>query len=511
MSENTNYRTPDLSRHTATITPDGKRPPTTTQHRRGEAEAKTPISDRINTSVQYFDMTEETNTKYKSIKDQIVTAHGKGALTPIKKPTKVDVITFKKQLTNVLLKCRGAPSLIGGHAYLILEEEEYQKRINKPKAKLPSDPEPPDYPGIPLTQGSLKVISRLEKAYELHAEYEQQTLDILTDKFPNSIIGLLDEDGDLEFGTTPKGILRNIEKKLSDEDEINDAYIQLLRDILDREYVINANGAEEWFKDAESDRLMITKLGFDPVQHSIIMASAQQAFKKSTTDTKDILELTKKWKKLKKTENLQDNTVKCYTEFKEFYNQELALLYVNKNTNKPSMKHKGYQAESIEGWRTTMEENISEVQSTAQDIDYALHTICDRLEGKSLVVPSDKSTATESSLSPDDAGVEERVITKLLAQGWGPNTYTNPDKKGNDRWRTYNRWCWSCGANFHHDSSGECRRKKDGHESHTTATYADPQGGNTSRNHLWGKWCGPDNKTYLTKNGKRYTHDKANE
>ena len=67
-------------------------------------------------------------------------------LKPLAKPTKVEVIKFKRSLGDTLLKCRGAPTLLGGHTYLTLGKGGYRKRANKPMAKLPSDPDPPALP-----------------------------------------------------------------------------------------------------------------------------------------------------------------------------------------------------------------------------------------------------------------------------------------------------------------------------------------------------------------------------
>ena len=94
--------------------------------------------------VAYFEMTGEKTT-YKTI-TSLLEAEGPTIMGPLTKPTKIEVIKFKRSLGDALLKCRGAPTLLGGHIYLILNKDEYRKRVNKPKANLPSDPEPPTYP-----------------------------------------------------------------------------------------------------------------------------------------------------------------------------------------------------------------------------------------------------------------------------------------------------------------------------------------------------------------------------
>jgi len=95
----------------------------------------------------------------------------------------------------------------------------------------------------------------------------------------------------LRYGTTPKEIIANAEEKLKDEDEVNETYLELLNGILKRAYIPSANGAEVWFRETENDSRLMTELGYDSPQYDIVTARAQQAFKQSGHDIKDIIDM----------------------------------------------------------------------------------------------------------------------------------------------------------------------------------------------------------------------------
>ena len=217
-------------------------------------------------------------------------------LEALKRPTELEVITFKRHVVNAPPKCGGASTSQGGHIHLILNKTECQKRINKPNVTLPADPAPPILPTGAATTGGHKIRNEQEKASELHTECKQQLKDVLLKKFPDGSVGLLDDDSNLECGTTPKEILKNVKKKPVNADEVNETHLDLLNRILKHPHIQSANGAEEWFKETKADSQMMVKLGHNAPQHSVTTVRAQQAFKQSGHDMKDVMDMAKDWK-----------------------------------------------------------------------------------------------------------------------------------------------------------------------------------------------------------------------
>jgi hypothetical protein len=244
MSE---WKTPSRTR---TTTPNAVTPETTPRHiptenrydaNRYDALAWNFADEEIdfytveeNNPWDNINMTDEKTTTMKSVEAYIKMDKDKNVMKPLKEPTKMEVIKFKRQLATALMKCRGAPQLVGGHAYLILTEAEFRLRINDPKATLPTAPKIPVAPATAdATSASVYIFREEQKAYELHTEYEQQTKDLLEKKFTNGTIGLQDDDGEIPYGTTAKTILEHIESKLHDDNEVNRTGLKLLREILD--------------------------------------------------------------------------------------------------------------------------------------------------------------------------------------------------------------------------------------------------------------------------------------
>jgi hypothetical protein len=283
----------------------------------------------------------------------------------------------------------------------------------------------------------------------------------------------------IPYGTTAKAILAHIEAELLDDNEVNGTYLKLLREILDLSYKPSPNGAEEWFKKADDNNLLVKQLGFPPIQQSIIMTCAQQAFMQSGYDLKDILGIGKTWKISKRENAYHDDTDKSYKAFKKLYNSKLAILYVK-------------QEKKLEDWKTAIESKMNSIYENQLELASIYQASKKKATPTEITVPE---TAYSASAVTQDLmkGMEDRLLARLAALQAG----TTPRKstKGSGAWRRYNKWCWSCGVNLSHNSDEKdrkCYHKRTGHIA--TATKDNPHGGNAERNHMWLWWCNPDNR-----------------
>jgi hypothetical protein len=177
-------------------------------------------------------------------------------MKPVEEPTKVDLITIKTNVGTALLKCKSTNE--GRHVYLILNQEEYRDKIKDETATLPCKTIRPKKPiGDTVTTASYAIYKETLADFKLSEEYEQQLKDLIETKFPNGLNGLEGDDGELPFNLTAKQCLTHIEGKLKDDGTTTTrCYTNLIQGLLNREYTDNANGAENWFKEAESDRIM---------------------------------------------------------------------------------------------------------------------------------------------------------------------------------------------------------------------------------------------------------------
>jgi len=130
-------------------------------------------------------------------------------------PTRLDLIQFKSNLVEALAKCEGAVGLIGGHAYLVLTNAEFQRWIGDPQIPVPTKPVIPPIPDKveDMTLANAFYINRAERALSLHRKYEQQTKHVLETKFPNGTIGIRDYNGNVPHRITALTILEYISSK----------------------------------------------------------------------------------------------------------------------------------------------------------------------------------------------------------------------------------------------------------------------------------------------------------
>jgi hypothetical protein len=226
---------------------------------------------------------------------------GHMVIKPVEEPTKVDLITFKINVGTALLKCKSTNE--GGHVYLILNQEEYRdnikdETINNETAALPCKTIRPIKPmGDIVTTASYAIYKETLADFEISEEYEQQLKDLIETKFPNGLNGLEGDNGELPYNLTAKQCFTHIEGKLKDDGTATvRCYTSLLNGLMTREYTDNANGAENWFKEAEADRIMANRLGYPYIPFSLIMVIAQAAFHNSDLDLKDTLAIDVKWK-----------------------------------------------------------------------------------------------------------------------------------------------------------------------------------------------------------------------
>jgi hypothetical protein len=293
-------------------------------------------------------------------------------MKPVEEPTKVDLITFKINVGTALLKCKSTNE--GGHVHLILNQEEYRDKINNETATLPGKTIRPRKPiGDTVTTASYAIYKETLADFELSEEYEQQLKDLIETKFPNGLNGLEGDNGELPYNLTAKQCLTHIEGKLKDNGTATvRCYTALLNGLMTREYTNNANGAENWFKEAEADRIMANWLGYLYIPYIFIMSMAQAAFHSSDLDLKDTLAIDVKWKiynERQKEHEKQSPMIlineqvrhekESYRYFKSLYNQELRLLHVSQNPRKT--KARAFEATAIDDWRSNIEHNLNQV------------------------------------------------------------------------------------------------------------------------------------------------------
>ena len=164
----------------------------------------------------------------KSVKTILITKY-EDALVPNAHPHKLQVITFKNQLGRALMQCPGSTGtdLDGGHLYLILNEDEFKKKLS-PAAEYTTKPTVPAKPASgEISKTLFYEIRRAQTARHLHKEYDTQAKNLIETKFPTCFIGLLDNEGELPWDTTARSMLEHLATS-EDPKAVNDSYSDLL-------------------------------------------------------------------------------------------------------------------------------------------------------------------------------------------------------------------------------------------------------------------------------------------
>ena len=169
-------------------------------------------------------------------------------------------------------------------------------------------------------------------------------------------------------------------------------------------------------------------------------------------------------------------------------------------------------------WQHNLQDELDATREEIDTMSVALRSVLNEQASYSksntpttVTIPTAALSTVGSALTPgtiQGRGLEQLtavLVAALQAANGnqcqplpGKSKQEKPNAKSNQPWRQWNQHCWSCGVQLNHNSTN-CKHPRTGHEEHTTATHEDQQGGNNKRNHLWGKWCGPDIGIYMEK------------
>ena len=248
-------------------------------------------------------------------------------------------------------------------------------------------------------------------------------------------------------------------------------------------------------------------LGVAPISDEFIMMTAQEAFQKQHKGDQ-MHRINTEWA-TKKT-NGSVNGTNMYTHFQEHYRTHLLILHQNATVDgqahHTSMIEDRLDAvvSNLHHMEDTVDTLVSERGYQASEMSVApssIHSTTPSLHEQGM----QQQIAALTTAVAQQQAMNQQFQQAMLSTGTRPPTErpphrttpqrNTPPSNGHTRpWRQWKYWCYTCGANLTHNSNGICKRipKAANHEAHPTASFADPQGGNTARNKLWMQWCNPE-------------------
>ena len=227
-------------------------------------------------------------------------------------------------------------------------------------------------------------------------------------------------------------------------------------------------------------------------------------------DIKDMTKVAGKWKQLVKDNDYKPDTKEYWDAFKDHYERELKLLFMQMSDKKTKGKAQ-YSADTM--WRHNVQDELDATREELDTVSVALRTVLSEQASlnktatpTTVTIPTAALSTVGSALTPgtfQGQGLEQLTAALVAALQANNSTQCQPSHpqskpKTEQPWRQWNQYCWSCGVQLNHNSA-TCNHPRQGHENHLTATFEDQQGGNKKRDHLWGKWCGPDINIYNEK------------
>ena len=155
-------------------------------------------------------------------------------------------------------------------------KEDYALRSKDEDAKLPKRPSIPNRPTDTTDSVAYHIYVDKRKEYKAYREYNQQTLDLIKETFPDSLLLMKDEDF-LPPGTATFDAMKHIKNAVRDNLASREYLTKLVRSMPDKGYVPNNNGPHDYFAGIDADIRMPHKLGHITDLRTVILF-AQSAF-----------------------------------------------------------------------------------------------------------------------------------------------------------------------------------------------------------------------------------------
>lgn len=456
-------------------------------------------SDSDSDSDSDYEMTEKDSTK--TILSYIKARKPEHGVPLRGKPSLIDKIAFRITLQGALasLPC---PLTNTGYAWLIQDPVEYEEQYNEKPPKAPT------YPGKAnptATREEKKIWKQDKHEYDDFKERLEELYTVLEFRFPGYLTRYTGSDRRVkpEHFHDPMKIVNERERanngnKGSTIALFNDTQQQISTLKISP---LTVDGLNTYFHTIEDLREVAKAI---PIPVPVVDISwvylkqvALGAISTSGFPLDKVQEYEDEW-----TMNVQsqfaDKDGWCY--FKEFYEDKIEIL--EKSTDLQTINGRANLSQNIS---TELKDQMDYITQENHDLRQHMNVLQAHLaklgqpgetQPMATVVTGSTAESTMSALSA--ATLENATLLKaLMAKFDNPTQSTgnqSTGKQNKDQWAQWNKWCYSCGVQLHHDSLS-CppnRKKKSDHVAKApTATFNNKMGGNANRDHLWMKWCHP--------------------
>ena len=423
--------------------------------------------------------------------------------SPIQEPINLANLTsFRNVLGGVLMRFE-SDKYDAGFSWIVDTEAKLRERTGYDDEVLPPTPRRPREPNGEQTALAWRKYYLDLDHYKQYSTYNKAVLKAIERRYPKQLTSRQDSEGNLPINFTARQAFELLEEKVSSEEELNKAYVNLQNRISTRRYVPAANqqGFYDFAQAMKTDKASVDIVNRGRVSWEELIIYTQIALGRVLSGS-DIRKMNEKWRETTD----QGSNIKLWNNFVDFYARKLKLL--EEDDKKYSKVANAVEHQYLERAHAAINDRLDEIESrvesrVSQEINHAyrasgIPSVIGTTADTPSYPPSHLAFSTQAGQiqTQIDQSVQASLrpyLAKLDAltacsTSVTPTTSSAPTAKKNE-WKQWKHWCWSHGPHISH-SSANCPRPKTGHIS--TATQSNPMGGGVPhRERLWMKWCHP--------------------
>ena len=395
-------------------------------------------------------------------------------------------------------------------------------------------PQEPSLPDDTTSATTFKVFSIKHERYKQYKRLNEAALAIVQARFPSSLTPKLSRKmNSLPPGYTVRQALDYIADTIGTAAQKKAAWKTLFDRIGARLYKHGPHGPVEFFRAMLEDKTDLDILGVGSYTFDTLILTSQSAIQNSGLPKDRLLTIEEDWET--KLATLETGTSPAaetiWDEFTDFYTKKIQQLRDLGLDGNNSAQHT-HRVASLE---RALSATNAQLEETSHQLDAATLNIQQLRTDQTQLASANRATIIKDTTNYP-ASVTAGTVASSITHGTHPVAFVAAPTFGSPSpatgrlsyqelqrqlasyqqpppahppacplpgsiptailppgWRKFDKYCWSYGVNLNSDSK-DCRKPKPGHQ--RTATFHNRMGGTNMKEHLWGKYCGPNGGVY---------------
>ena len=430
------------------------------------------------------------------------------------------VVIFREAMGSTLAQYPNSKH-DSGFSWLVDTTTTYQERLGDPKATRPTAPTRPREPTPDATTGKIDKMlwytyGRELKHYKECAHWTNQILIAIEHKFPFSLEAKKNRFAGFPISFTSQEAIELVATTVNNDISRREAHCATQLTILTKEFHFTTDRSTiEFFKDMENLKHNIDILDCGGMSYDNLIVHCLAAMRNSHLPTDKTRTIETEWNRAENREPPDTRDTKAtfdrWERFKAHYIRGIDEL--KEDGLLRTGKANRITEERLSDLETRFNQHdyeLDAINNTQTEHDKAFQSMGSSIPGVIGTTLGSQSAMSATATTQQIIEIVNKAFEARMADITVPPAQPSPTPRRpgtptagtttphTEVWRQWNLWCHTHGTNLRHNSK-DCGHPRDGHK--VEATKLNPMGGNTKRDHLWGKWCSPvDHKPYDTPN-----------